>query len=366
MAEKTDEEIINEVGLTSSDISEKDALEELSIKDDALVPVDQKKDSNAKSENKAIENEDKDDERNLASDKKEQNSDDIPVQKKQPKIQKILIGVAVFLFLIIAIGAILYFTGIFDPKPVEEVKQVVEKKAQPEIVFNEDEINKTQLNKKLTMLTKKEIMDKEEFEAQENKIKEEERLKKEAEEKAIEDKKKEEEAKLAAQFEKIEEEKRLLQEQQAEFAKLQEEAKKTFEDQKAQLQMALENKTIPATDTQDVTNEPKQEEITTNEEEQTLPKEQEPTMQNNNEFLSFINVATIKGELYKSYLDKVSKYGTNLSICRDPKNRIELYFGPFDSQKEREKVLDNLLENGFKQSYLVDFTKEEYKKRCEY
>lgn len=216
------------------------------------------------------------------------------------------------------------------------------------------------------MLTKKEIMDKEEFEAQENKIKEEERLKKEAEEKAIEDKKKEEEAKLAAQFEKIEEEKRLLQEQQAEFARLQEEAKKTFEDQKAQLQMALENKTIPATDTQDVTNEPKQEEITTNEEEQTLPKEQEPTMQNNNEFLSFINVATIKGELYKSYLDKVSKYGTNLSICRDPKNRIELYFGPFDSQKEREKVLDNLLENGFKQSYLVDFTKEEYKKRCEY
>ncbi len=83
-------------------------------------------------------------------------------------------------------------------------------------------------------------------------------------------------------------------------------------------------------------------------------------------FLPFINVATIKGELYKTYLDKVLTIDKNVSLCRDSKNRIEVYFGPYDSNIERAKVLDNLLENGFKESYLVDFTKEEYKKRCEY
>lgn len=95
----------------------------------------------------------------------------------------------------------------------------------------------------------------------------------------------------------------------------------------------------------------------------------EVPMENNDDyktFLSFINVATIKGDLYKSYLDKVEKYDKKLSLCRDLKNRIEIYFGPYQSQEEREKVFNQLIENGFKQAYLVDFTEDEYKKRCEY
>lgn len=85
-----------------------------------------------------------------------------------------------------------------------------------------------------------------------------------------------------------------------------------------------------------------------------------------NTFLSFINVATIEGELYKSFLDKVTKIDNNVSLCRDNKNRVEIYFGPYYSNNEREKVLNNLLENGFKYSYSVDFTQEEYNKRCKY
>ena len=83
-------------------------------------------------------------------------------------------------------------------------------------------------------------------------------------------------------------------------------------------------------------------------------------------FLSFINVATIKGNLYKSYLDKVEKYDKKISLCRDFKNRIEIYFGPYESQEERLKVFNLLIENGFKEAYLVDFTDEEYNKRCNY
>ncbi len=48
------------------------------------------------------------------------------------------------------------------------------------------------------------------------------------------------------------------------------------------------------------------------------------------------------------------------------KNRIEIYVGPYDSTKERQKVYNLLLENGFKEAYLVDLTKEEYEKRCKY
>jgi len=212
MAEKTDEEIIEELSLeASNDISDKAALEELTIKDDNTDSInDTSKESNnatneqiEKTNENVIENEDKDD-AELSSKKENTNADEIPVQKKQSKLQKILIGVISALVLILIVGIILYFTGFFDPEPVKKVEQVVEKKPKPEIVFDEDEINKKSLNKKLTRLTKTEIMNKEELEAEEERIKEEERKKKEAEQKAIEEKKKKEEAKLAAQFAKIE------------------------------------------------------------------------------------------------------------------------------------------------------------------
>lgn len=246
MAEKTDEEIIEELSLeASNDISDEAALEELTIKDDTIDDTNITPKSTNKTNEKVettnenvIENEDKDD-AELSSKKEDLNPDEIPVQKKQSKLQKILIGVVSFLVLILILGTILYFTGFFDPEPIKKVEQVVQKKPEPQIVFDEDEINKKSLNKKLTRLTKTEIMNKEELEAEEQRIKEEERKKKEEEQKAIEEKKKEEEAKLAAQFAKIEAEKQALKEQQDKikqeqenFLKLQEEATKEFEKKK--------------------------------------------------------------------------------------------------------------------------------------
>merc|ERR1711879_412016 len=156
-------------------------------------------------------NEDRDD----LNQKKHINNNDIeedtlPMQKKQPKIFKILISIAVFLFLILATGAVLYFTGFFDPEPIKVVeKKEINEKIEEEITFNTKDIDKNRLNKKLTMLTKREIMNKEELETEENK-----RKKEEAEEKKrLEEKKKEEEL-VAAQLKRLEEEKKILENQQ--------------------------------------------------------------------------------------------------------------------------------------------------------
>lgn len=388
MAEKTDEEIIEELSLeASNDISDEAALEELTIKDDTIDDTNITPKSTNKTNEKVettnenvIENEDKDD-AELSSKKEDLNPDEIPVQKKQSKLQKILIGVVSFLVLILILGTILYFTGFFDPEPIKKVEQVVQKKPEPQIVFDEDEINKKSLNKKLTRLTKTEIMNKEELEAEEQRIKEEERKKKEEEQKAIEEKKKEEEAKLAAQFAKIEAEKQALKEQQDKikqeqenFLKLQEEATKEFEKKKNELLSSLENNSNDTMQKQETTTEVNQNESIKEDQDQEEDLYSEEAMNNQkseetkeiNTFLSFINVATIEGELYKSFLDKVTKIDNNVSLCRDNKNRVEIYFGPYYSNNEREKVLNNLLENGFKYSYSVDFTQEEYNKRCKY
>jgi len=382
MAEKSDEEIIKELGLeTSNELSAQEALDTLSFdnEEDTLAPVEESVElvedkTNNSSENinkNAIENEDRDD----LNQKKHINNNDIeedtlPMQKKQPKIFKILISIAVFLFLILATGAVLYFTGFFDPEPIKVVeKKEINEKIEEEITFNTKDIDKNRLNKKLTMLTKREIMNKEELETEENKIKEEKRKKEEAEEKKrLEEKKKEEEL-VAAQLKRLEEEKKILENQQKmikdeqeKFLQMQIQAKEEL----AQAQEKLLKEISNSTNKKSIMQEEQEESYM--EEESELIDEESSNYENENSksFLSFINVATIKGELYKSFLDKAQKYDKNISLCRDNKNRIVIYSGPYDSLKQREKVFSNLLSNGFKESYLIDLTNEEYKKRCKY
>ena len=184
MAEKTDEEIIKEVGLeTTNDVSNEDALAALSFDNETssntqpqvsqeideleeLVPVNsdspnQNSDSteNSQEQNSVIQNEDKDDETEKVDSEIEE---EIPVQKKQPKIYRILMIVVAVLASILVIGLIMYFIGFFDPeepevKPmVKAMDKQIEMKMDDEIEFNEKAINKDKLNRKLTALTKTE------------------------------------------------------------------------------------------------------------------------------------------------------------------------------------------------------------------
>lgn len=400
MAEKTDEEIIQELSLETSDDSNSDKLEELSLdtSEESLELIEEKDDSPDTNEEEKEENPQSSNEDNQTESSEESNEEnkviadseeeDVPVQKKQPKIFRILIGVLAFLAVVLIAGLVMFFTGFFDPEVKEEPKMDKEKmameaakKEQMQTQIDIKELDKKRLNKKLQMLTKTEIMNKEELEAEERRIKEEERKKEEAKQKAIDEKKRLEEEKEAAKRAEIQKELAQLKQhqedvkkQQEEFLRIQEEAKMQLENQRLELLKELEeqkNKVPePVMTPKEMPKEVMKEEMVMQkempkEEMMEKPSEEEPKDMKNT-FLQFINVATIKGNLFKSYLDKVQAFDKNLSLCRDNKNRIEVLFGPYDSEKTREKVFNNLIENGYKESYLIDFTQEEYEKRCKY
>ena len=381
---RTGDEIIREVEL--GDNRSEELLEELVAEDMEIQSSDDHityNENNEAVEAEKINSENEDDSAIID----EIPEEEVPVQKKQSKIFRILIGAIAVLSIILTIGIILYFTGFFDPEENMDEKKVEKKiEKKDDVNFDNATIDQNKLNKKLTMLTKHEIMEKEALEAEE-KRKEEEKKKKELEaqmkrEEALkakleeEQKKKMQEEKLQEQAMQLEEAKKLIEEekatlkaQQEEFLKLQEEQRALLEEQRLEILEQIKE----ATQKQDMEAK-KQEEVkevvTTMEEE---PKEEmveevvvEETKTMPNSFLPFINVATVNGKLYKSFLDKIESIEKNISLCRDNKNRIEVYFGPYDSNKERSKAFEKLMNNDFKDAYLIEFTQEEYDKRCKY
>lgn len=84
------------------------------------------------------------------------------------------------------------------------------------------------------------------------------------------------------------------------------------------------------------------------------------------EFLKIISVAKIKGNLKKSYYDKIYNIDSSVLLCRDSLSNIEIYFGPFKDSTKQENLLNRLLEAGFSEAYNLEMEKEEFNKRCNY
>ncbi|RBQ31358.1 hypothetical protein CRU92_07845 [Arcobacter sp. FW59] len=84
------------------------------------------------------------------------------------------------------------------------------------------------------------------------------------------------------------------------------------------------------------------------------------------DFVKLINVAKLKGNLNKKYLDKAVNVNTNILLCRDNENHIELYYGPFLDDNIRDELLTKLLSEGFKEAYSLEMLEEEFNKRCKY
>lgn len=84
------------------------------------------------------------------------------------------------------------------------------------------------------------------------------------------------------------------------------------------------------------------------------------------EFLKIISVAKIKGNLKKSYYDKIYNIDSSVLLCRDSLSNIEIYFGPFKDNTKQENLLNRLLEAGFSEAYNLEMEKEEFNKRCNY
>jgi len=283
------------------------------------------------------------------------------VKKSKNPLKKILLGLIIFLFLLIIIGAILYFLGFFKQEEKEIIQETIketitkETQKQDEYKFDIKEINSKKLNEELSFLTNKNL----------NQDKKEEQEKLENEKKLIEEQKAKEEEALRIQEEELQKQKATLEEkklalenEKAELEALKEEALKMKDELLAKQDENKDNENI-SENTKKVINN-------TEKKESNNISKVDNTINENNNFLKFINVAKIKGVLYKKYLDKVTKINPNILLCRDDKNRIELYYGPFNNEEERKELLDKLLANKFDQAYELEFTKEEFDKRCNY
>lgn len=285
---------------------------------------------------------------------------------KKPSLKVILVSIIAILLLLLIIGITLI---IFSPKeepiaetPSQEIaapttqevtqNQEITEAKEPEVKFDLSSINSQKLNEQLANLTNKNIK-KEAPSTVEN---EESRRVLEEQKRIEEESLKIEEDMVLKQKESLEEKKAELEMEMQKLEALKKEAILAREELiKAQNTNIESNK-------KDIQIEQKpQEKIKQENIEETKAKEQ-----NNGEFLQLINVAKIKGTLYKKYLDKATRIDPNILLCRDDLNRIELYYGPFSSDEERETLLNKLLKNGFSQAYELEMTKDEFNKRCKY
>lgn len=279
--------------------------------------------------------------------------------KNKSPLSKILIGLIVFLLFLLLIGIVLYFLGFFTPKeepvqtPLQENMTLNQNLVKEETYkFDIKDINSKKLNDQLSFLTNKNI----------NQDKNDELEKAESDRKIIEEQKKREDAALKEQEDAllkekavIEEKKIQLENEKAQLESMRQEAillKEELEANKIKLEIISNQKA-------------KEEEVIVKETPIEVPQVNTES-QKVNTFLKFINVAKIKGSLYKKYLDKITVINPNVILCRDDKNRIEIYYGPFDNDEIRSKLLDKLIKNNFEEAYEVEFTKDEFDKRCNY
>ncbi|CAM3958190.1 hypothetical protein [Arcobacter cloacae] len=294
----------------------------------------------------------------------EKNKEEFIKKTKKNPLKKILLILVAFLVSLLLIGVILYFTGFFEQKTQEpintETNPQMTAQEQPvveEYKFDLKDINSKKLNDQLAALTNKNLNEEKQEELE--KIENEKRL-------IDEEKKREEEAlkiheeNLLKEQEALKEKKAELEKEKAELELLREEALKI----KAELQV---NQNSSVDSNIEIENDKAETKDEKDEIENTDKIETPNSNQSqNNGFLKFINVAKIKGVLYKKYLDSVVAINPNVILCRDDKNRIELYYGPFNSDNERTELLNRLIDNGFEQAYELEFTKEEFDNRCNY
>lgn len=264
------------------------------------------------------------------------------VKPKKNLFLKILFGIIAFLILLLIAGAILYFTGFFEHK--EEIKKVEEPIAQevitkPEPVvenptkFEIKSINSKKLNDQLANLTNKNL-------SEEKKV-------------LSNNKNTEKEPSIEVNQTKKEELKTEIQKEKGSI-----EASPAAEDKK---ELESNNNNILNTSknsAQQITEKEKVNEVSA--------ESMNKNITFSNQFLLLINVAKIKGPLYKKYLDKITAINPNVKLCRDDKNRIEIYFGPFEKNEDRVELLNKLLKNKFGEAYSVELTQEEFNKRCNY
>jgi hypothetical protein len=280
---------------------------------------------------------------------KDQDTKKYEIQKKLSKIQKILIGVVAFLFIIITIGATLYFMGYFDPppQPVQKIKKTQMIKKDNKYHFKASDIDSKRLNRKLSLLTKYELV-----------LPEEEKAKKQKKEKIV---------KTQPVVEKKEE---IIQKQTP---------VKDMKENKPEEKTVTKSDINKDTQTKQNTKKPLEKDIAEDKKDQEKkdntklqdkiikkhPKVQK-VLYTGEEFLKFIQVATLKYKLYKSFLNQVKAIDARISICSYKGNKTQIFIGPFNEDEKRDLLVKKINNSVVNDAFKIEFTKEEFNKRCNF
>lgn len=247
--------------------------------------------------------------------------------KESKNIKFLLIVLSV---LIATIVAFIYLSGSEEIKtPTSPIVKANELPPIETYKFKLDHINVSRLNKKLTYLTKYELLG----------ITEEEYLKKE--------KLKEEQLKAQLEQEAIKKA-ALKKAQEEELAK-----QKKIQDEQEKILVLLEAKK------EQIKEDPPK--VTKISQEKNVQKN---VQKNKNIFLKFIQINTNKKLIYKSYLKKLKEVDSRINACRNINNYIEVFVGPLKDD-ETTMLLEAIKKTKqYNDVISIELTKQEFASRC--
>ena len=300
------------------------------------------------------------------------------LQKKTNTLRKNLILAAGILIAIVILGSGLYIYGFFDQE--EEAKsqkvdtnttktqQIEPKVEENKYKFDPKDINEKRLNKKLALLTKYQIIEDEEIKPQKQK----------------EFQKKVEIDKKSVVQAKIEKDQNITKTVDTNITKTIPEQTidnnitkdKTLDDQK-KIKESESNVTISTVQDTNMTIEDSEKYLksdnnksTTIEQKASAVIEDEITEKitplENQYFLKFIQVATLKYKLFNSFLKELEDIDARISICKDQDNRTQIFIGPFKDNNKRDIIIKQINEHIVTDAFAVELTKEEFDNRCNF
>ena len=290
--------------------------------------------------------------------------------KENKKLKIIIIVIAALLALTLLAGIVMYFTGVFDepevqPEPVNTQKKiepknnlnVVQYEEKPDFNFKITDINKKRLNARLEALTKYDILNEEEIQAQ-NAAEKERLYQLQKEQELIEFAAKNKEEDI---FTKKDPDPKREIEIRTKFSETKIEEKKTeIAPQETKTQIEAAQNTLKQ-DSQNV------EETTATAEKENKVQTAEETIKTEEEIKSrFVLVQSLKYRLYNQLISQITTKDARISICNDKNGRAVVYIGPFSSEEDQNKMVKLIQDQNISDAVTADITREEFDARCSF
>ncbi len=290
-----------------------------------------------------------------------------PVKSDKDKKLKIIIIIIASLFILtLIVGAVMFFSGAFDepeitPQETEKVQEtqsknkvnVVQYEEKPEFNFKITDINKNRLNVRLQALTKYDILNEEELQAQ--KTAEKERLYQlQKEQELIEFAAKNKEEDIFTR--KDPDQKREI-DIRTKFSETQikEEEKSTVGKTEDQILSEKNLNTASNLKTQTASSQIK--------EQQKTVSKQENKEDNK---IRFVLVQSLKYRLYNQLISQVTTKNARISICNDENGRTVVYIGPFSNEQDQNRMVSLIQDQNITDAAAANITSEEFDARCSF